>query len=108
MAIDCITNALKRWLVIKRFMNPGSISELAMRLVPLAKTFYVYFLLGPNSPPVVAAQPDKRPANRTPKRVLCFGAVRQAQSAWFVRTNDYYYLIEVIITIVTSFMTKWC
>ena len=33
------------------------------------------------------AQPDERLANRNPPKVLCVGAVRQTQSAWFIRTN---------------------
>ena len=40
-----------------------------------------------SSQPLVAAQPDGRLANRTLKRVLCVGMVRQTKSVWFIRTN---------------------
>ena len=37
---------------------------------------------------LVVAQPDERLANRTQKRVLRIGVVRQTQSALFIRTNQ--------------------
>ena len=54
----------------------------------MGKTIYAYFPLGPSSPPSEVAKSNERLANRTRKRVLCVGVVKQTQSAWFIRANE--------------------
>ena len=47
----------------------------------LGKTLYAYFPLGSSSLSVVVVLPHKRLTNRTQKKMLCVGVVRQTQSA---------------------------
>ena len=73
--------------MIERLLAPGSIPELACAFVSLRKKLYAYFPLGPSSLPVVAAQLDKKLANRTQKRVLLrWCGLTEAES--LVHTND--------------------
>ena len=57
-------------------------------VVSLGKTLSAYFPFGPTSLPVVVTQSNKRLANRTPKKVPCFGVVRQTHSVYFIRTKN--------------------
>ena len=64
------------------------VPELAIRRCVLGKDSSRLFPIGvkhSRSLPVVVAQPHKRLADRTQKRVLYVGAVRPMQSAWFIR-----------------------
>ena len=62
--------------------------KLAIRRCVLGKDYFIDFLSVPSSLPIVVAQTDKRLANRTLKRLLSLGVVKQTQSAWFIRLTE--------------------
>ena len=66
---DQVTNTLEKRGTIKdcSFLFPQN-------------TVYLYHKKGASSLPVVVAQPDKKLANRTPKRILCVCVVSQGFS----------------------------
>ena len=53
-------------------LAPISILDLAMHptVLFLDKTLYAYFTMGPSSLPIVVAQRDEKPANKTKKSAL--------------------------------------
>ena len=53
-----------------KLMTPGSIPKLALRRTVLEKDPLRLFPIGKSSLPIVVAQPDKKPTNRTQKSAL--------------------------------------
>ena len=76
-------------LMVERLpLAPGLISDLARRGEALRKIFYAHIPLRPRSLPFAITKADEKLANKTQKR-CCVGVVRQTQSAWFIRANDF-------------------
>ena len=57
-------------------------------VLSLKKTPYAYFPLEPSSLRIVMIQFDERFANRTQKKVVSVGVVRQTKSTWSIRANE--------------------
>ena len=74
-------------LVIKRLLTLGSLSKQAKCHWVLGKDTLCLFSFGASNLVTVVAQPDERHVNKTKKKVLCVGVVRQMQNAWFIWTN---------------------
>ena len=72
--------------MIKSFLVPGSILELAMRRCVIGKDTSLLFPNGAKQSPVVVAQPDERLETRTQKRALCWCG--KADAACLVHTNE--------------------
>ena len=57
-------------------------------VLSLKKTPYAYVPLEPSNLCIVTIQFDERFANRTPKKVVSVGVIRQTKSTWSIRANE--------------------